>query len=566
MVREIDQLVTDVIAATGASAPGVLADDSPALSIADDAPIYLIGLIGGKDVGKSSLVNALVGLPISAASAAGPGTESVVAYAHSSARREVEELLQRAVPGKFSVVTHENPALSRQVLVDLPDIDSVYADHIETTRRMLRHLLYPIWLQSIEKYADQQPQRLLARVAEGNDPRNFLFAVNKIDLLVAREGESAARELCDDFGRRVAKTLSLETPPAVFALSATHPNRFDLPALRTKLSQQRPMEQVRGAIQLASFRRDSTLLRWLSEQNLAARADSAQRTLEEAEELVSERLVTPLLETALPQWIDTPAHRAMLIEPAVRTRMNRWPIVSALDATLSPILTFVQKHISFGGGNESEPSFDATPLSHRIATTFAHLHRTTPNLAQRFGERKLWDESVARSAAAELQTRLRASAERQKQAIVTAAGGRTGILMPLVRILLTVGAILWFPIVQPILHAFLSAISISSWGDLGRLIVEVLDAAHMLRAGTFLLIWFGVLWLLLRWFARNRAESILKKWNSTAAQDATHAPAAVVMQWSDDLLEPLRTDSDRLRSLAERERTHRIASAEREAA
>ncbi|MDW8261869.1 MAG: GTPase domain-containing protein, partial [Phycisphaerales bacterium] len=222
-IEQLEQLIEDVIAATGADAPDLLSSDSPVLSLGEGASFYLIGLIGGKDVGKSSLVNALVGLPISAASAAGPGTRGVVAYVHQKTAREIEALLERTVPGRFSIVCHENPALLRQVLLDLPDIDSVWTDHVQTTRRMLRHMLFPIWVQSVEKYADQQPLQLLARVAEGNDPGNFLFVINKIDLVADRDGPDAAAEICADFADRVAHALDLQSAPEVFAVSAVRP-------------------------------------------------------------------------------------------------------------------------------------------------------------------------------------------------------------------------------------------------------------------------------------------------------------------------------------------------------
>ena len=93
------------------------------------------------------------------------------------------------------------------MLLDLPDIDSHYSDHVQITRRMLRHMLYPLWIQSVEKYADQQPQELLAQVAEGNDPANFVFVLNKADQLVAREGPAAAEELRDDYARRIGERV-----------------------------------------------------------------------------------------------------------------------------------------------------------------------------------------------------------------------------------------------------------------------------------------------------------------------------------------------------------------------
>src|SRR5205085_3881770 len=97
-------------------------------------------------------------------------------------------LLEREVPGQFRIVTHDSAHLLRQVLLDLPDIDSHWRAHLEVTRTMLRHMLYPVWVQSVEKYADRQPQEMLARVAAGNATQNFVFCLNKVDQVEGREG------------------------------------------------------------------------------------------------------------------------------------------------------------------------------------------------------------------------------------------------------------------------------------------------------------------------------------------------------------------------------------------
>src|SRR5206468_1846546 len=55
--------------------------------------------------------------------------------------------------------------------------------HVAVTRAMLRHMLFPVWMRSVEKYADLQPQQMLQRVAAGNDARNFVFCLNKADQL-----------------------------------------------------------------------------------------------------------------------------------------------------------------------------------------------------------------------------------------------------------------------------------------------------------------------------------------------------------------------------------------------
>ena len=65
MTPELQQLVHETTALTGVAPPDLLDAQSPtlvrdALAAAAES-FYLVGLIGGKDVGKSALVNALVG-------------------------------------------------------------------------------------------------------------------------------------------------------------------------------------------------------------------------------------------------------------------------------------------------------------------------------------------------------------------------------------------------------------------------------------------------------------------------------------------------------------------------
>ena len=143
MTSELKEIIDEAMELTGAAAPALLASDAPVLEVdsAKDQPLYLVGLIGGKDVGKSTLVNALVGQAISDQSSHGAGTEMVIAYAHHTAATELREMLDRVAPGQYRIVPHNVVELARQVLVDLPDIDSHWTGHVALTRKMLRHLL-----------------------------------------------------------------------------------------------------------------------------------------------------------------------------------------------------------------------------------------------------------------------------------------------------------------------------------------------------------------------------------------------------------------------------------------
>ena len=273
MSAELEQLVKEVIDVTGAQRPALYEEDAPvlsdeALSAAQAEGFYLVGLIGGKEVGKSAMVNALVGREITQSTSFGEGTQIVTAYAHVAQAQAVRELLERDVPGRYVIVTHEIGELARQVLLDLPDIDSHWAEHVEVTRRMLRQMLFPIWMQSVEKYADIQPQQLLAKVAAGNAAGNFVFCLNKVDQLMRQEGPEAANELREDYAQRLMRVLSLPEPPRVFMVSAVHPQEYDLPRLREMLAEQKSVEEVDKSKQAAARQQGSSVLGWIRRQNL----------------------------------------------------------------------------------------------------------------------------------------------------------------------------------------------------------------------------------------------------------------------------------------------------------
>jgi GTPase Era involved in 16S rRNA processing len=554
MSVSLEQLAIQVAEMLDIDGPALLDNDAPVLGD-DDGDVYLVGLIGGKDVGKSSFVNALVGREITEQSSHGRGTSIAVAYVHESRTRVIEELLQREAPGRFRIVTHRNDALARQALLDLPDIDSIYEDHLELTRRMLRHMLFPIWIASFEKYADQQPQRLLARVAQGNDPGNFLFCLNKIDLLTSRHGERAAEELRADAAKRLAKLLLLESKPNVHLISARESDRFDFPALRRTLSQQRSEQTVASSRQLAQRQRERSLLAWIDAQQLPAKLDRIKRLAGDAQELVASRIATLLLEEAVPKLSGDPGHRLSMIEPCVAKRLSRWPVVNVIQTVLSPIASLVSQNLSAIGPRSHDISaYVDEPLVPLIAGTFATLQQTQPAAAMMYRENKLWEPMHAEAAVRALDRRSAAILEKQRQTLLDRVAGDAwfgGVF----RFLLTVGAILWFPIIQPITEALLQGSVLSSTRDLALLVVQTISVTYLLKHLGFLLIYFIALWAILRFGTHRKASRLLEKWNRDEESDLslTHA----VIDWTDDLLEPLTKQQQQLEAMLQQVDEHR---------
>jgi hypothetical protein len=548
MTRDVQQLVLEAIDLTGAAAPSLLDDDAPTLSTDQHESFYFIGLVGGKDVGKSSLVNALVGKPITQPTSYGPGTQSVIAYAHESATDDVRRLLQREVADRFSIVTHHIDQLRRQVLLDLPDIDSKYDDHVQITRRMLRHMLYPLWIQSVEKYADLRPQELLAAVSEGNDPANFVFCLNKADYL--KPSESA--ELREDYARRIERALKLPASPQVYLISAARPADFDLPGLRQHLAREKPLDTVKSALNLAERRQDRSLLRWLGQQRLSERAQQLARLEQDADELTAERIGVPILQRAIPGLLDDPGQRMALTGPAVRQRMSRWPIVNALDVLLSPLVSLVQRNLSATGPGPADPdAYLDIKTSELLQTTFAQLHQLHPELSELYRDRKLWEVMPADTAATDLRRRFGDAMTRLREATVARSSSALDVLLAPFRWLLTIGAALWFPFVQPVLAIVLQQ---DAWGmskQTFRVIVEMLSVSHLLQCALFLLIWFTVLWAGIRILTARRVGRRIERWK-TAGPDDELSLAGQTTQWINDLLEPIRRRRQRVESLCTR--------------
>lgn len=562
MNDSLEQLALDVSRLTGSEIPSILQPDAPVLA-SEDEDLYLIGLIGGKEVGKSSFVNAVIGRPVTEVSAHGRGTHEVTAYAHASRRAAVEELLSREAAGRYRIVEHDIAELGRQVLLDLPDIDSIYDDHIELTRRLLRHMLFPIWITSFDKYADQHPQQLLLRVAEGNDPENFIFCINKNDLLVAKFGDAAAEELRADYQQRLMKLLNLPSID-VHLVSAAEPQRFEFPQLRQTLSKQKSERVVHQSRELARQQRDRTLLAWIENQNLPQHQQRAARLRDQADEMLMSRVVQPILEQAIPKLTSDPAHRLGMIEPVLNRRLARWPVVNVIQAMLSPLTMLIRQNVATTGRSGDLSEYLVDPPATALASSFAMLQQSQPVTAQLYQANKLWEPMQSDAAVQSLNHRIASALDRQKQALMDRLSG-DGFCSAILRWSLTIGAILWFPILQPICEGLLQETLTGSAQKFLLLLVKTFSVAYLLQQAVFLLIYFLSLWAILRWQTHSRVSRLLDRW-SESIEDPQLSLQQQVIEWMDELLEPMNAHSERVEALASRYERFRESLRSRSAA
>jgi 50S ribosome-binding GTPase len=142
------------------AAPSLGLDTSRARRALDDArqrlgfkgSAYVLAFVGGTGVGKSSLLNALAGGVVSAASARRPTTGTSVAWVAESVREEMAPLLEWL--DVREVRDHTNRAFADVAILDLPDLDSTTPEHRARVDELLPRVDAVVWVADPEKYRD----------------------------------------------------------------------------------------------------------------------------------------------------------------------------------------------------------------------------------------------------------------------------------------------------------------------------------------------------------------------------------------------------------------------------
>jgi GTP-binding protein EngB required for normal cell division len=140
----------DILVLDTARARRVLADAKERLGFEGSA--YVLAFVGGTGVGKSSLLNALAGTTVSAASPRRPTTGAPVAWVAESARAETEPLLRWL--DVRDLRTHDTRAFADVAILDLPDVDSTTPEHRARVEELLPRVDAVVWIADPEKYQD----------------------------------------------------------------------------------------------------------------------------------------------------------------------------------------------------------------------------------------------------------------------------------------------------------------------------------------------------------------------------------------------------------------------------
>jgi energy-coupling factor transporter ATP-binding protein EcfA2 len=213
------------------------ADAVTRLGFPSDA--YVLALVGGTGVGKSTLLNALAGRTVSPASVRRPTTDQPIAWVPAQDGPSLRTLLEWL--DVADVREHEGSVLGSVAILDLPDMDSVATAHRERVEAVLPRVDAVAWVTDPEKYHDAVLHDAFLRTWAPRLDRQVVV-VNKADRLGAADRERVRRDLATDLARRFATSgrpgidvLMVAAAPAG-AKEAGSAEAHDLAELRTWLA------------------------------------------------------------------------------------------------------------------------------------------------------------------------------------------------------------------------------------------------------------------------------------------------------------------------------------------
>ena len=198
------------------------------------AETYVLALVGGTGVGKSSLLNALAGSSVSDASARRPTTAHPLAWVPRSSRADLGGLLGWLGIPDHEVRDHAEDALGNVAILDLPDLDSIEEEHRQRVEAILPRVDAVVWVTDPEKYHDAI---LHDDFLTGWLPRleRQVVVLNKTDRLSTDDATRVRRDLERDLASMAGRGAR-GSPVRVLLTSAREPGSGGIDPLREWLA------------------------------------------------------------------------------------------------------------------------------------------------------------------------------------------------------------------------------------------------------------------------------------------------------------------------------------------
>lgn len=470
--------------------------------------LFLYGIVGGKDVGKTSLINQLAGARISVdTDILDEGTKTAVAYCHEKDQPALMSRLGPDAAGRVECVPHARTELKNVVLLDFPDFDSRFAEHREDVIRFSKHLQGMVWVTSPRKYGDHEFLRQLETVAQSHE--YYFIVFNKVDQVA---GEAGLAEIRGEVRRYIENECERRRVPApapdrFFLVSAIDPSQYDYKQLHDRLVRiHSPEEIAKAKIENLKSEFEKNLAALRGHFGLDSKVEAIDAGLEWLQDQIRETFSEEYFETVQARLaqLDSPRRRigANLFAKRVQTLPLLWILyypLSGLFLALGGMLTFQRRS---EGGEESPREL----LRFRGASASSLIQSIANEAAAEFPA-VAGAETRAEIDPAEVDKRfggwLREYEERVTQRLASEIrpaghGARAALYLPL----------LWFPFLQPILFALADGGADNEAGlsDAIGAAIGVFGASSLLTSLLFLLLLYSVILLAMYSASARKAE------------------------------------------------------------
>ena len=295
-LNELQSIATEV----GATE---IAADVRALSVRVAEGLFYVACVGQFKRGKSTLLNALVGMPLLPTGVV-PVTAVITIIRYGEALRAVVRFEDRADdmidPHRVGdyVTEEKNPENGKRVravelyapsdllasgmcLVDTPGLGSVFRQNTETTRAFLPHIDAALVVLGADPPVSGEEADVTEEIAR--DVRHMVFVLNKADRLGDRDVDEAARFTRTALQKRLGQDVRLFTISALERLNGSRSREWpQLEDRLTSLARDAGADLVRAAEQRGRGR-----LVALVEREIGMQREALTRPIEQSEAAVA---------------------------------------------------------------------------------------------------------------------------------------------------------------------------------------------------------------------------------------------------------------------------------------
>ncbi|MDX9753035.1 MAG: GTPase domain-containing protein [bacterium] len=450
-------------------------------------PLYLYGIMGGKDVGKTTFINQLAGSRISIdTDILDEGTRIAVAYCHQEDRATLQRRFAAEVRERLRYETHTRSELKNVVLIDFPDFDSRFVSHRHDVQILARYLQGILWILSPRKYADHEFLDQYQAMAQSNE--NHFMIMNKVDQLEEISQPEAIREKWYSYMKEVCNTRKIFFPERerLLLISAMEPEKFDFPLIQDRLIRiHTPHEILKAKAHNLKSEFSKNIQGMRSYYALNDRIAEIDDALDALRIWVSK--------TFSEHYLQTVQERVAAIEPIqqrvsaglFRRRVEGWPILRVLFYPLAGLTAYIAGRFSFLTTNREKEEttrdllrYDGDSASNRIQQIRLQLEDHYPTWASELGEMPPYAENVTGQFNRLLQRYEENLGERLSKGITPPSRLSKSVVIytPLV----------WIPFLQPLLLQWAT----DSDTGLFSALIQLTGAGTLLESALFLLLYY----------------------------------------------------------------------------